>query len=311
MALPLPQQAQPDALDPGGPESFDLVLARLHDMWDGLLSSLPRITVALLVLLATWLAAWLISHAVRKVSRRRRLRRSLSDLFSQLVTVLVWVIGLLVAANVVFPSLTPGKTLAALGLGSIAIGFAFKDIFENFFAGILILWRFPFENGDFIECGGIEGAVEETTIRNTMIRRTDGELIVVPNAKLFKEPVRVLTSRKIRRTSIVCGVAYGEDVDRSRTVIERAVRELGSVEGTQPVQVFAQAFNSSSIDFEVAWWTGARPVDIRRSRDEVVAAIKRSLDREGIEIPFPYRTLTFKQPLRIDERSGADDRADP
>ncbi len=73
------------------------------------------------------------------------------------------------------------------------------------------------------------------------------------------------------------------------------------------VQIFAQEFADSSINFEVTWWTGSRPVDIRRSRDKVVAAVKGALDEAGIEIPFPYRTLTFKEPLetlRTDREAG-------
>ena len=68
------------------------------------------------------------------------------------------------------------------------------------------------------------------------------------------------------------------------------------------VEIFAQEFADSAINFEVTWWTGSRPIDIRSSRDKVVAAVKRALDDAGIEIPFPYRTLTFNEPLPIDDR---------
>jgi len=190
--------------------------------------------------------------------------------------------------------LTPSKALTVLGLGSVAVGFAFKDIFENFFAGILILWRYPFDRGDFITCGDLTGEVNQITIRNTIIRKLDGELAVIPNAALFKNSVDVLTSQPQRRVRIICGVAYDEDVDNAREVITKAVQSCDSVEGKRTVQVFAQEFASSSINFEIAWWTGWKPVDIRGSRDEVVAAIKRALDESDIEIPFPYRTLTFK-----------------
>ncbi|MEQ9125019.1 MAG: mechanosensitive ion channel family protein, partial [Alphaproteobacteria bacterium] len=70
------------------------------------------------------------------------------------------------------------------------------------------------------------------------------------------------------------------------------------------VQVFAQSFSSSSIDFMVRWWAGSAPIDEHKSRDKVVAAIKRALDEAGIEIPFPYRTLTFKHPLGIRDVGG-------
>jgi len=144
----------------------------------------------------------------------------------------------------------------------------------------------------------LEGQIEEITIRDTRIRRTDGQLVVTPNHELFQNPVVVRTDRDVRRTTIICGVAYGEDVDAAREVIYEAVRRLDSVrDDVRDVQVFAHAFGASSIDFEVTWWTGSKPVDIRASRDQVIASVKRSLDEAGIEIPFPYRTLTFKGPM--------------
>lgn len=131
-------------------------------------------------------------------------------------------------------------------------------------------------------------------MRNTLIRRLDGELAVVPNAVLFKNNVDVLTSQPQRRARITCGVAYDVDVDEARAVIIKAIQSCDTVQGIRTVEVFAQEFADSSINFDVSWWTGSKPVEIRRSRDQVVAAIKRSLDEANIEIPYPYRTLTFK-----------------
>lgn len=217
--------------------------------------------------------------------------------------------GLLVATITLFPTLTPAKVLTALGLESIAVGFAFKDIFENFFAGILILFREPFQLNDFIECQNFEGFGEEITIRDTHIRLTEGQRVVMPNAMLFKNPVTVRTDQDWRRVSITCGIAYGEDVDEGRAVIKKALQGLESVDQEKDIQIFAKEFGSSSIDFEVTWWTGARPLDIRASKDKVVGAVKKTLDEAGIAIPFPYRTLTFKEPLRT--LQGTPESSDP
>ncbi len=278
--------------------SVNTIWESLEKIWTDFLAHLPFLIAGLAILIATWLMALIANKLVASATRRWRVRGSLKDLVRQIAFATVWVTGLLVTAMVVFPGVTPVKILTVLGLGSIAIGFAFKDIIENFFAGVLILWRFPFETGDFIECGDILGKVEETSIRMTQIRQTDGQLVVVPNAMLFKQPVNVLTSRPMRRTTVICGVAYDEDVDRSRDVIRKATEECKTVSKDHPVEIFAQEFASSSINFEVTWWCGSTPLDIRRSRDEVVAAVKRALDKAGIEIPFPYRTLTFKEPLQ-------------
>jgi small-conductance mechanosensitive channel len=260
---------------------------------------LPLIIAAILVIVATWIVAKIIEVVMRRVLKRTEMRGSLKQLLHRFIAIAVWAIGLMLAAMVVFPDLTPTSALAGLGIGSVAIGFAFKDIFENFFAGILILWRFPVEDGYFIECEGVTGKVDRITIRNTIVCTVSGELVVIPNSTIFKNPLYVLTGYGPRRITVIAGVAYDEDVDQSREVIAEAVRTCSTVHSDRPIEIFAQEFASSSINFEVTWWTDPEPVARRRSRDEVVAAVKRALDDAGIEIPFPYRTLTFKESLNI------------
>ncbi|MCM2374225.1 mechanosensitive ion channel family protein [Aporhodopirellula aestuarii] len=276
--------------------SRQIVQKSLGSLLQDFLIRSPLLIAALLVLVMTAILSNAVGWLFVKLLGRRNLRPSLQDLIYQLSSIAIWIAGLLTATVVAFPGMTPSKALTVLGLGSVAIGFAFKDIFENFFAGMLILWKYPFDRGDFITCDDITGKVERITIRNTMIRGLDGELSVVPNATLFKNNVDVLTSQPQRRVRVDCGVAYDVDVDEAREVIRNAVAGCDSVQAVRTVEVFAKEFASSSVNYEVAWWTGSKPTDIRRSRDEVVSAIKRALDDAGIEIPFPYRTLTFKNP---------------
>lgn len=276
----------------------------------GAIGHLPNIAASLVVLVLTWGAVTATRWVLSRVSGGGRMRRSLMEVIRMLASVGLWFGGTLIAITVAFPSVTPAKALTALGLGSVAIGFAFKDVFENFLAGLLILLREPFRLGDYVECDGVEGQVERITIRDTHILQTDGQLVVTPNAYMFKNPVRVRTVSDLRRATIICGVAYAEDADEARKVILDAVREADSVRNDiRDVQVFAREFASSSVDFEIAWWTGSRPVDIRTSRDEVVRSVKRALDRAGIEIPFPYRTLTFRDdsPMTLVPGKGDDE----
>ena len=285
-------------------QPIEIILTNLTDMLRGLIALLPQIGLALVILVITWAVSKLASSLVHRLLPQNRMRASLVELMSNLLSIGIWLGGIVIAAIVIFPTITPGDMIAALGIGSLAIGFAFKDVFENFMAGILILYRRPMRIGDYIECDGVEGKVEKISIRDTHVRRTDGQLVVMPNGMLFRNPVEIRTDRDIRRVTITAGVAYDEDVDASRDVITDAVKSCDTVRGDQPVQIFAQAFGASSIDFEVTWWTGSTPLDMRRSRDEVVAAVKRALDEAGIEIPYPYRTLTFKEPLPL-ARAGA------
>jgi small conductance mechanosensitive channel len=159
--------------------------------------------------------------------------------------------------------------------------------------------RKPMRIGDFVECESIKGRVEKITVRETYLRKTDDQLIIVPNSFLFKNPVYVLTDLSLRRFDLVVGVAYGEDVDNARDVIRSALEELSDINQQRDIEVYAREFNSSSLDFTVRWWANSQPLDMHKSRDKVVTAIKRALDDAGIEIPFPYRTLTFKEPLPL------------
>ncbi|MFQ6552158.1 mechanosensitive ion channel family protein [Aestuariibius insulae] len=266
---------------------------------------LPQIVMALIFLIVVWLIAKLVRWAIPRLMARARFRRALIDVAVMVATVAIWLFGVLIAATIAFPTITVGKIFTAAGVGGLAIAFAAKDTLENFFAGLMLLIREPFSKGDFIDCEGFEGQVEDITIRETHVRQTDGQVVVAPNSMFFKNPVTILTAGELRRTTVICGVAYGEDVDKARTIIEDAVKAVDSVrDDIKDVQIFAQEFGASSINFEVTWWTGSTPLDIRQSRDAVVSAVKRALDDAGIEIPFPYRTLTFKEPLPIRTAPG-------
>ena len=290
-------------------QSLKTLLNQLWVMWQGLIAYLPQLIIAFLVLVMTWLIARYGSRIIAAGATRAKSRPSLVNLLQQLSYIAIWVTGMVIAATIIFPGLNVGQLVATLGLTSIALGFAFKDIIENFLAGILILWRYPVEIGDYIEVDGIVGKVEDVTVRNTQLRKVDGDLVIIPNATLFKNAVNNMTNWRDRRTTIVCGIAYSENVDLSRDVIKSAVQDCKTIRKgpTRPVQVFAKEFADSSINFEVTWWTGSTPVEVRKSRDEVVSAVKRALDDAGIEIPFPYRTLTFKEPLHtVRQELGAD-----
>ena len=259
----------------------------------------PNLVIAIVVLIATAFVARFASAIGDRATRGAQLRPSLRQLTHTVVGIFIWAIGIMVAATILLPDLTPASIIAGLGVGTVAIGFAFQDIFENFLAGILIMVREKMRIGDVIECQGITGKVELITLRETHIRKLSNELTVVPNSVLFKNPVEIFTDGGQRRHEIVAGVSYDTDLEEARAVILEAVRTAEGVDADKRIDVFAREFNSSSIDFTVRWWAGARPIDMHRTRDTVIRAIKRALDDAGIEIPFPYVTNTFKEPLKI------------
>lgn len=278
---------------------LDPLFEQLDVMWVGFIKFLPMMGIALVVLLLTMVFSKVARLVLRKIFDQSDIRPSLQSLAFSLLKIGVWTLGTLVALTIIFPSLTPAKILAALGLGSIAIGFAFQDVFENFLAGVMIMLRQSMRIGDFIECEDIDGKIEQINIRDSYIRQTDGQLVLVPNSKLFKNAVFIRTDQELRRFDIVCGVAYDVDLVKAKKVIKEAVEGIDIVNKDKPVQVFASEFNSSSVDFTIRWWAKSKPIDMYESRDVVIMTVKKALDDANIEIPFPYRTLTFKERLQI------------
>nr|WP_283773276.1 mechanosensitive ion channel family protein [Altererythrobacter sp. KTW20L] len=266
----------------------------------GFVALLPQLVLALVVVFLTWIVARFAVRIAEMLTGRSRLRPDLQKLVETLVRVAVWIIGLLLAAAVAIPGFTPAGMIAGLGIGALAIGFAFQDIFENFLAGILIMLRDKMNLGDYVEADGISGNVEKITLRETHIRQFSGELTILPNATVFKNPVKIFSDAPERRDSMVVGVSYDSDLERSAAVIHDAVASVAALVPGRPVEVFGSEFNSSSVDFNVRWWTNTKENNILVVRHEVILAIKAALDQAGIEIPFPYVTHTFKESLPLE-----------
>lgn len=274
-----------------GMDLIKILVERIEEMIAGFVRTLPQLAIALLVLIATWGIAHLVRSGVTRITSRTRLRPSLAALFVTLAGILVWIFGILVALAVILPGVNAASLLTIVGFGSVAIGFAFRDIFENFLAGVLIMLRRKMRIGDLIECEGVEGRVEQTTLRETYLRRLDNELTIVPNSFLFKNPVRIITDARVRRYEIVVGVAYGTDIDQAAQAITEAVRQIDGIAPGKPVEVYAREFGDSAIELTVRWWAGSQQLEMHRSRDRVIRAITRAFADAGIEIPFPQRVL--------------------
>ncbi|MAH93299.1 MAG: mechanosensitive ion channel protein MscS [Hyphomonas sp.] len=257
--------------------------------------SLPNLTIALVILIVTLIAGRIIRAIVSTAMHRARVRDALVTLAQNLISIAAWIVGVAIAMTVIFPSVSPSDIIAGLGLTSVAIGFAFKDVFENFLAGVIILGREKLRIGDVIECEDVYGRVESILIRETHVRETDGELVIVPNSYLFKNPVNIETDRTLKRQELVVGVDYDTDMRKAKSVLQDALASCESVEQSETMDVQCVSFGGSSIDFKLLWWSGSRPADQRATYDEVAFAVKDALDEAGITIPFPQSTLSFRE----------------
>jgi small conductance mechanosensitive channel len=186
----------------------------------------------------------------------------------------------------VIPGLTAASLFAGLGVGAVAIGFAFQDIFQNFLAGVLIMIRERMGIGDTIKCQSITGKVERITLRETHIRQLTGELTIVPNSLLFKEPVQVLTDQDLRRDELTIEIGYGpaETIQHTIDTMRNAIEKTQYVSDQKPVIVVLREF-AGNIKVLVQWWTPSAQRSMVLTRNDVMFSIRRAFDAEKIAVP--------------------------
>lgn len=223
----------------------------------------------------------------------RRRRPDLGNVFGTLVQWIIGTIGFLIAVTIVVPGVGIANLMTTLGISSVAIGFAFKDILENLLAGILILLRHPFRRGDQIISGEFEGTVESIETRATLIKTYDGRRVLIPNSAIYTDAVIVNTAFEKRRSEYDLGIGYGDDIDKAVKTIQRAIRSVEGVIDDPPPEAFAMEFAGSAVNIRVWWWTAPEQADVLRTRGRVLRAIKDACVREGIDLPFPVTTILF------------------
>lgn len=280
------------------------VRSSLLDLIGQTVEALPGLVLALIVLLLTRYSANVVQNLTSITASRMVRSPSLRSLMIQMSYVATWVVGVVVASVMAFPDLGVGDIIGLLGLSSVAIGFAFQDIFKNFLAGILLLLNEPFRLHDQIIVNDFEGTVEEITIRSTQIRTYQGERVVIPNSIVFTSPIHVLTAMPHRRTDLAIGVDYNTSLPKATQILLQTVNQVDGVLAKPAAEVDVVGFGDSSIDLMVRYWTLPPKVEVRRTKTNVMIALKEACDRAGISIPYPIRTVYFYDQQRFKEAVG-------
>jgi small conductance mechanosensitive channel len=286
--------------------TLDEGFGRLEQLGSDVVASLPALGVALVILAMFLLLAAGTRTGVQRYAARRRKQTNLVLAAGRLVYGGIVVLGALVAAVVVFPNFTPTGLLTSLGVGSLVLGLAFKDILRNYLAGILLLATEPFRIGDQVIVAGFEGTVEEIEPRATFIRTYDGRRVVVPNGEMFEKVLVVNTAFERRRVEYDVGIGVEDDVERAKALILEAVAETGSALSSPAPEVLTYDLDDYSVKLRVRWWIQPPEMaELFDARDKVLAAIKVKLLSNGIDLPYPthHVVLQDRGVRPVDQRS--------
>lgn len=283
-------------------ENQPSVDADMADAWstvdgivDGFISALPKILIAIVVFTIFVLIAWVTKLSIRSVASRND-SSALGNVLGRLSQAVILFVGFMIAAAIISKSVTPAKLLSVLGVGGVAIGFAFKDLLQNFMAGILILLRRPFEVGDQVVFGEHEGTIESIDTRSTVVKTYSGERVLIPNGEVYTNPMKILTAYEKRRSQYDVGIGYGDDIDVAKRKMIEAMEGVEGVLSDPAPEVLIVELAGSSVNLRGRWWTDPRRSDVVHVKSEVIEAFKRGLDEAQVDMPYPTQvTLLHDQ----------------
>lgn len=262
-------------------------------MVSGAIALLPNLVIGIVIFAIFWFVAKFVRRFVKRQTRDRE-TANIGLVFGRLAQGGLIILGFLIAATIIFPSFNPADALATLGVGGVAIGFAFKDILQNFLAGILILLTEPFSLDDQIIFGEYEGTVEHIETRATTIRTYDGRQVVIPNAELFTNAVMVNTAYDRRRLQYDIGIGYGDDIAKAKEIIMGVLKEHGEILDNPQPEALVVALADSTINIRARWWIEPpRRADFMQSQDWVLENVCNRLVAAGIDLPFPTQQVLF------------------
>ncbi|MBO0357053.1 mechanosensitive ion channel [Hymenobacter sp. BT186] len=232
---------------------FSIAWQKINQMGRDFMALLPNLLFGLAVFVIFLFLARGVRSLVERVVENRRQSQSLKLLLSRLSYVAALILGVMVTVTIIVPSFTPASLVSALGIGGVAIGFAFKDIFQNFLAGILLLITEPFKINDQIKYKDFEGNVESIQTRATTIKTYDGRRVVIPNAELFINAVTVNTAYDKRRLQYDIGIGYGDDIAKARQLIVEAMRGVDGVLTDPAPEALVVDLAGSSVNLRARW----------------------------------------------------------
>lgn len=270
--------------------NLSMIWQDLHLMFYKFIQVIPVILLGLFTFAFFIIMGKIIRNLIKKMMRNQR-GYNIGLVLARLVQWVFIITGFLIALAIIFPSITSADLLAGLGFGSIALGFAFKDILQNYLAGILILLQQPFRIGDEIRYKYFEGSVEFIDTRTTVIKSYDGRQILIPNGEIYTNAIIVNTAYNQRCTEYDIGVGCSDDLQKASDIILTVLKNISEIMKDPEPEVLVIALDDFKNQLRARWWTTPRQIDVLRISSQVLQKIKQELYNSGIDIPFPTQVI--------------------
>ncbi len=262
--------------------------AQIASYYDSIIAIIPKITLAIIIVVVLLLLLRYIRKRSVKFMLTKAEDKLLIGFIDSIFRIINIIFGLLLFLYIIGQSGIASSMLGAATVSSVVIGFAFKDIAENFLAGVIMAFNRPFRIGDTVMTGSVEGTITEMSLRDTHIKTFDGKDVYVPNGQIIKNPLFNYTIDGFLRRSFSIGLDYGTDIDNARKIILDAVNTVpGVLKEDKLAKTLIKNLGPSTINIDVQYWVDT--FDKKHSGAEIQSqAMKRALntlEKAGVNLP--------------------------
>lgn len=294
-----------DFLDPnslGLREFKDNTFLKIFSSWDSFVAYLPILVTAIVVLIVFFFLAKFAEMRLERILRKRAQSKQVlvADFFGKVLWLTIFLIGVMWAMYILGLGAISGSILGAAGLTTFIVGFALKDIFENFLAGVIIAFDPPFIEGSWIEVTDIQGLVKNMSLRQTMLKTFDGQDVFIPNAIILKNPLRNYTIDGFLRKDFIIGLDYGDDLEGALALIEQTLRNTPNVLNTDDRLPIAQInqFATSTVNVKCLYWinTFNNKVPANRIHNQAMLNVLNVLTKAGHYLPADILEIKYYDP---------------
>lgn len=294
---------------PGEPLwNFAPAMKEMESIGREAVQGLPLLVLGLLILLATLFATSTASLVFRPLLARRIDSGMLREVINKVLLVFIGIIGLYFFLRVSGLTNLAVAMLSGTGVIGLLLGFAFRDIAENFLASILISVQRPFNIGDTIEVDGLTGVVQKVTTRGSVLMAFDGNYIQISNSTVYKNTIRNFTANPSLRLDFTVGIGYDASISQAQAVILKVLEDHDAVlTETEPL-VLVEELGPSTVNLRVYFWINCHTHSALKVKSAVIRLSLGALLEAGISLPDDAREVVFPNgvPLiQMDERTHA------
>jgi small-conductance mechanosensitive channel len=292
-------------LSENGEELTSLVEAQslLAQLWDGFLFRLPGIAIGIAIMIAFIILASPLSRALVKPLTRTSTSPLLRSVFQRSISVLFVVFGIYIF---LFLAGLTGFAIAVVsgtGVVGLILGFAFRDIAENFISSLLLTVQRPFSIGDIVQINEFTGIIQKVTARATTLVDFDGNHIQIPNATIYKGVIKNLTANPLMRGSFVIGVGYDASVKHAQQLAQSVIAQQTYVLTDPEPLILIDNLGPSTYNIKVYFWVNVEETSVIKMSSLLMREIVCAFDNAGISMPDDARERIFPQGLTLEREN--------